>query len=82
MKIIVRTKFQLKLTILIFSTKFAQKGCFYSKTEKVNAAIEFYIFELVQVTNFSISTDNFDFLDQICPKGKFLSETKKSEYHQ
>ena len=30
------TKFQLKLTILIFLTRFAQKGFFWSKTEKVN----------------------------------------------
>ena len=27
------TKFQLRLTILIFWAKFAQKGCFRSKTE-------------------------------------------------
>ena len=40
-------KFQLKLTILIFWSKFAQKRCFRSKTEKVNATIEFCIFELV-----------------------------------
>ena len=31
------TKFQLKLTILIFLTRFAQKGFFWSKTEKVNS---------------------------------------------
>ena len=31
------TKFQLKLTILIFLTRFVQKGFFWSKTEKVNA---------------------------------------------
>ena len=30
------TKFQLKLTILIFLTTFTQKGFFWSKTEKVN----------------------------------------------
>ena len=30
------TKFQLKLTILIFLTRFVQKGFFWSKTEKVN----------------------------------------------
>ena len=41
------TKFQLKLTILIFCTKFIQKGYFRSKTEKVNITIEFSIFELV-----------------------------------
>ena len=41
------TKFQLKLTILIFWTKFAQNGYFRSKTEKVNTTIEFCIFDLV-----------------------------------
>ena len=41
------TKFQLKLTTLIFWTKFAQKVYLRSKTEKVNIAIEFRIFELV-----------------------------------
>ena len=40
-------KFQLKPTILVFWTKFAQKGCFLSIAEKVNSSIEFAIFELV-----------------------------------
>ena len=47
------TKFQLKLTILIFWTKFAKKGYFQSKAEKLNITIEFCIFELVQEPNFS-----------------------------
>ena len=42
------TKFQLKPTILIFGAKFAQKGYFRSKTEKVNSTIEFYLFKVVQ----------------------------------
>ena len=37
-QISLRTKFQLKLTILIFLTRFAQKGFFWSKTEKVKTA--------------------------------------------
>ena len=41
------TKFQLKLTILIFFTKFAKKRWFRSKTEKVNTTTEYCIFELV-----------------------------------
>ena len=40
-------RFWLKLTILTFWTKFAQKGHFWSKTEKVNITIEFFTFELV-----------------------------------
>ena len=35
-RISVATKFQLKLTILIFWVKFVQKGYFRSKTKKVN----------------------------------------------
>ena len=32
-----------------------KKGCFRYKTEKVNAIIKFYIFELVWITNFSLN---------------------------
>ena len=42
----VSAKFQLIVTILIFRTEF-QKEYFWSKTEKVNVAIEFCILELV-----------------------------------
>ena len=49
------TKFQLKLAILILWTKLVQKGSFRSKTEKVNTNIEFYIFELVYITNLSLN---------------------------
>ena len=36
------TKFQLTLTIIIFLTKFEQKGFFWSKTEKVNTTYFLY----------------------------------------
>ena len=49
------TKFQLKLTTLIFWTKVAQKGYFRSKTEKVDSAIEFYVFELVKVPDSNLN---------------------------
>ena len=48
------TKFQVKLKILFFWTKFAQKEYSWSKTEKVNIVIEFCIFKLVWVPNFSL----------------------------
>ena len=35
--------FSLNLTILIFSTKFAQKGNFRSKTEKIALVVTYYI---------------------------------------
>ena len=75
------TKFQLKLTILIFWTKFAKKGYFQSKAEKLNITIEFCIFELVQEPNFSASTDIFYFLDQVCPKRVFSVKNGKSKHH-
>ena len=46
MTMIVVTKFQFKLTILLFWIKFVQKGYFWSKTGKVNNIIEFSILEL------------------------------------
>ena len=48
-------KFQLKLTILSFWTKFAQKRYFQSEIKKVNTAIEFCIFEFAQLPNFNLN---------------------------
>ena len=48
-------KFHLRLTILTIWTKFAPKGHFRSKTEKVNSIIEFWIFELGQLPNFNLN---------------------------
>ena len=45
-RIMLATKFQLTVIILIFWNKFAQKGFFRSKTKNVNSIIEFCIFEL------------------------------------
>ena len=53
------TNFQLKLTILIFSNKFAQKGYFQSKTKKLNITVGFCVFEISQDTNFNLN--NFEF---------------------
>ena len=66
------TKFKLKLTILIFRTKFAKKGYFWSKRKKVNTTMEFWIFKLFLAP--------FEFLDQICPKGVFLIKNRKLEH--
>ena len=51
----ISTKFQLKMTILTFWTKFAQKWYSQPKTEKVNATIKLCIFELVKVPNSSLN---------------------------
>ena len=75
------TAFHLKLTILIFCTKFMQKGYFSSKTEKwtppLNSAYS-------NKLRYKISgwTDNFEFLDQICPKRIFLVGNRESEHHR
>ena len=45
----------LKLTILIFSTKCAQKRYFQPKTDKMNTTIDLCIFELVEVLNFTFN---------------------------
>ena len=45
-RISLSTNFQLKLTIVLFWTTFAQKGiCFQSKADKIDTTIEFRIFE-------------------------------------
>ena len=54
-QISVSGKFQPKLTILIFWTKFNQKRCFWSKAKNFNITIEFCIFKLVYVLNFSLN---------------------------
>ena len=54
-RISLSTNFQLKLTIEIFWTKFAKKGSYFqSKTDKIDTTIEFCIFELVFVSNFTL----------------------------
>ena len=67
---------------MVFWTKFPPKRCFLSKTENVNNNIEFYIFELAQVTNFSLDWQ-FWFLGPNLLK-KWNSgpdKKKKNEYH-
>ena len=68
-----RAKFQLKLTLLISVEQIYPKRHFLSKTEKVNIIIEFDIFKVVFVPNFSLSWQ-FDFFDHICPKMYFQSK--------
>ena len=47
--------FQLKETILDFSTKFSQKEFFQPKAEKVSIAIKYYKFELANVLKFILN---------------------------
>ena len=47
--------FQLKETILYFSTDFVQKEYAQSKTKKVSIVIEYLILELVNVPKFTLN---------------------------
>ena len=59
---------------------FLKKGnYFHSKTDKIYATIEFCVFELVFLSNFTLN--NFEFLDQICPRRIFMVKNRKSEHH-
>ena len=77
---ILATRFRLKLTILTFWTKLAQKKCFWSKKKKVNNAIESCIIELVKVSSFTLNS-NIDNLDQIYRRRAFPFENEKIEQH-
>ena len=55
-RLCLRTKFHLKLTTLIFWTKYAQKEYFQSKTKKLNSTIEFFIFKLFWVPKFNLKS--------------------------
>ena len=68
-RIRVSTKFQHKVSILIFWTNFAQKGYFHSKIKKENSVIEFCIFELVSIPNFSIKWVFWFFGPNLSKKG-------------
>ena len=71
-RISLATKFQLKLIILSFWTKFAQKECFQSKKKKVSSIIEFCIFELSQ--NSRRIKRELTIYGTARPRGKFANE--------
>ena len=54
------------------------KWLFLVKNKKVDITMEFCIFELVKVPNFTLN--NFEFWDQICPKWVFLVKNRESEH--
>ena len=74
------TKFYLKQTVLIFWTKFAQKGYFWSETGPMNIINQFSIFELAWATSF-ISNTQFWVFEPNCPKRVFLVQSRKNEQH-
>ena len=70
------TKFQLKLEILIFWSKFAQKGYFCSKTTKVRICI----FKLALVPNFSLNWLFWLFGPNLPKKGKAEKVNTTTEF--
>ena len=78
---ILATKFSLKLTILTFWTKFAQKECFWSKKKKVNTATEFCIIELVKVSSFTLNSKYWQFGPNLHKKGVSIRKQKTEQHH-
>ena len=79
-RISLSTNFQLKLTIAIFWTKFAEKGSYFQpKTEKIDTTIEFCIFQLVFVSNFTLNKQFWIFGPNL-PK-KDMAKNRKTDYH-
>ena len=68
-------------TILNCWTKFAQKRYFWSRTEKVNIIIEFHIFKLVLVPNFSLNWQFWLFWPDLPKKGCSDLKQKKETPH-
>ena len=64
--------------MLIFRTKFAQKGYFRLNREKVNFKTELRRFELVQVPNFTLKKKQ-NFGPKFAQKGYFRSKTEKGK---
>ena len=71
------TKFQLKLIILTFWTKFAQKEYFQSKTKKVKSIIEFWIFQLLYVSSVTLNWQFWHFAPNLPKKGILHRKRKK-----
>ena len=69
-------KFQPKLTILSFWTKFTQKGHFQLKIEKLNITLQFCILELTQVPKLAILI----FWTNFAQKENFESKTEKLHF--
>ena len=74
-------KFHFEQTILNFWTKFAQERYLWSKTEKVNIIIEFRIFKLVLVPNFSLNWQFWFFWPDLSKKGFSGLKQKKWTPH-
>ena len=68
------------MAILIFWTRFAQKGYFGSKAETVNTTIEFCIFELVEALKFQLRLTILIFWINFTQKGYLSSKTERLHF--
>ena len=78
MKLIAGTKFQLKLTILTFWTKFVQKGYLQSKTEKSEHYHWIQHIRISPGTKFQLKLTILMFWNKLPKKRYFQLETEKS----
>ena len=63
-----------------FGTNLPPTGSYFqSKTDKIDTTIEFCIFELVFLSNLTLN--NFEFLDQTCPRKILMVKNRKIEHH-
>ena len=70
--------FQLKLTIAIFWTKFTKMHIYFqSKTDKIDTTIEFCIFELAFVFNFTSNKQFWIFGTNLLEKDIYSQKLKK-----
>ena len=74
------TKFQLKLVILIFWTKFRQKGYFSSKTRKSEQHHWILHIGIRLATKFHLRLTCLIFSTKICPKSVFPVKNKKKKW--
>ena len=68
------TNLQLKLIHFFGPNLLKNVSCFQSKTDKIHITIEFCIFELVFLSNFTLNKFHFEFLNQIFPRRVFMVE--------
>ena len=76
----IRSKFHHQKTILNFWKNFPKQGYFQTKTEKINITTELFIFELVQVSNFTLKKQ-FWILGRNLPETRISGQNRNSEYH-
>ena len=78
---ILSPKFSIKLTILTFSTKVAQKESFWSKKKK-NKNCHWIIYNRIsQGIKFDLKQSILAIWTKFSQEGRFLSKTKKTEQH-